>query len=100
MKVIIIFSLCHSEGDGGAYNFTTVGVEGGSVTTATLAGLRPHARYTVVLQAFNSRGAGPASPPALGTTLQDSEYTGLTFPTSSRQTHSTLSQTHLSPLLP
>ncbi|XP_071517586.1 cell adhesion molecule Dscam2-like isoform X2 [Panulirus ornatus] len=60
-----------SEGEGGAYNFTTVGVDGAGVTTATLAGLRPHARYTVVLQAFNSRGAGPASPPALGTTLED-----------------------------
>ncbi|XP_071517137.1 cell adhesion molecule Dscam2-like [Panulirus ornatus] len=61
----------YSEGEAGAYNFTTVGVDGAGVTTATLAGLRPHARYTVVLQAFNSRGAGPASPPALGTTLED-----------------------------
>ncbi|XP_063589130.1 cell adhesion molecule Dscam2-like [Penaeus indicus] len=60
-----------SESEGGAYNFTTVGVDGAGVTTATLAGLRPHARYSVVLQAFNSRGAGPASPPALGTTLED-----------------------------
>nr|XP_027230100.1 Down syndrome cell adhesion molecule-like protein Dscam2 [Penaeus vannamei] len=60
-----------SESEGGAYNFTTVGVDSVGVTTATLAGLRPHARYSVVLQAFNSRGAGPASPPALGTTLED-----------------------------
>lgn len=63
-----------SESEGGAYNFTTVGVDGAGVTTATLAGLRPHARYSVVLQAFNSRGAGPASPPALGTTLEDSKF--------------------------
>ncbi|XP_069167807.1 cell adhesion molecule Dscam2 isoform X2 [Procambarus clarkii] len=60
-----------SEGEGGAYNFTTVGVDGVGVTSATLAGLRPHARYAVVLQAFNSKGAGPASPPALATTLED-----------------------------
>ncbi|KAK4287145.1 hypothetical protein Pmani_039780, partial [Petrolisthes manimaculis] len=66
-----------SEGEAGGYNFTTLGVEGTGVgvavgvTSATLSGLRPHARYSVVLQAFNSRGAGPASPPALATTLQD-----------------------------
>ncbi|XP_069947115.1 cell adhesion molecule Dscam2 isoform X1 [Cherax quadricarinatus] len=60
-----------SEGEGGAYNFTTVGVDGVGVTSATLGGLRPHARYAVVLQAFNSKGAGPASPPALATTLED-----------------------------
>ncbi|XP_066948108.1 cell adhesion molecule Dscam2-like isoform X4 [Macrobrachium rosenbergii] len=60
-----------SESEGGAYNFTTVGVDGAGATTATLAGLRPHAHYSVVLQAFNSRGAGPTSPPAIATTLED-----------------------------
>ncbi|KAK7082481.1 hypothetical protein SK128_000210 [Halocaridina rubra] len=64
-----LFSI--SESEGGAYNFTTVGVDGAGVTTATLAGLRPHAHYSVVLQAFNSRGAGPMSPPAKATTLED-----------------------------
>ncbi|XP_050729970.1 cell adhesion molecule Dscam2-like isoform X1 [Eriocheir sinensis] len=60
-----------SEGETGAYNFTTVGVDGAGVTTASLSGLRPHASYSVVLQAFNSRGAGPGSPPALATTMED-----------------------------
>ncbi|XP_045105879.1 Down syndrome cell adhesion molecule-like protein Dscam2 isoform X1 [Portunus trituberculatus] len=60
-----------SEGEAGAYNFTTVGGDGAGGTTATLSGLRPHASYSVVLQAFNSRGAGPGSPPTHATTLQD-----------------------------
>lgn len=65
--------LHHSEGEAGAYNFTTVGVDGAGVTTASLSGLRPYASYSVVLQAFNSRGAGPGSPPTLATTMEDSE---------------------------
>ncbi|XP_071541356.1 cell adhesion molecule Dscam2-like [Panulirus ornatus] len=60
-----------SEGESGAYNFTTVGVDAVGVTRATLAGLRPYAQYSVVLQAFNSRGAGPASPQTSATTHQD-----------------------------
>ena len=58
---------------GGPYNFTTVGVDGGGATQATLTGLRPFTPYAIVLQAFNSQGAGPSSPPVLGTTLQDSK---------------------------
>lgn len=58
----------------GAYNFTTVGVEGLGVTSATLTALRPFTNYSVVLQAFNSRGAGPSSPPEVAATLEDSEY--------------------------
>ena len=58
---------------GGAYNFTTVGVDGGGPTQATLTGLKAYSPYAIVLQAFNSRGAGPTSPPVLGTTLQDSK---------------------------
>ena len=57
----------------GAYNFTTVGVEGLGVTSATLTSLRAYTKYSVVVQAFNSRGAGPSSPPATLRTLEDSK---------------------------
>ncbi|CAL4091057.1 unnamed protein product, partial [Meganyctiphanes norvegica] len=50
---------------------TTVGVDGSGVTSATLAGLRAYTRYAVVLQAFNSVGAGPTSHPVFKETLQD-----------------------------
>ena len=59
--------------DFGAYNFTTIGVEGLGVTSASLTSLRPYSKYSVVIQAFNSRGAGPSSPPAYATTLEDSK---------------------------
>ena len=59
---------------GGAYNFTTLGVDGGILTQATLQGLRPYSSYSIVLQAFNSRGAGPLSPPTIGVTLEDSKW--------------------------
>ena len=59
---------------GGAYNFTTVGGDGGTLTQFTLAGLTPYTDYVVVLQAFNSRGAGPTSTPTVATTLEDSKY--------------------------
>ena len=49
-------------------------MEGSGVTQATLNGLRPYTHYAIVLQAFNSRGAGPTSNPTIGTTLEDSEY--------------------------
>ena len=44
------------------------------MTQATLSGLRPFSRYAIVLQAFNSRGAGPTSPPSVGSTLEDSKF--------------------------
>ncbi|XP_050724052.1 cell adhesion molecule Dscam2-like [Eriocheir sinensis] len=54
------------------YNFTRVGGVGSlGVTSARVPGLKPHTRYSVVLRAFNSKGAGPTSPPALATTLED-----------------------------
>ena len=62
----------HNTGSG-AYNFTTVGVDG-EVTHTTVENLTPYTRYAIVLQAFNSRGAGPSSPPVFAITLQDSEY--------------------------
>lgn len=37
----------------------------------TLSGLQKHAAYAVVVQAYNSRGAGPASPPTTATTMED-----------------------------
>ena len=64
---------------GGAYNFTTVGVDGGGPTQATLTGLRPFSKYAIVLQAFNSRGAGPSSPPTLGMTLEDSKFYSIIY---------------------
>lgn len=39
----------------------------------TLSGLQKHAAYAVVVQAYNSRGAGPASPPTTATTMEDGE---------------------------
>ena len=48
-----------------------MGVDGGGVTQATIGNLIPYTRYTIVLQAFNSRGAGPTSPPIVAITSQD-----------------------------
>ncbi|KAK3858057.1 hypothetical protein Pcinc_035719, partial [Petrolisthes cinctipes] len=61
------------EDEDSAYNFSkVVSVEGAvSLASARVSGLRPHSRYSIVLRAFNSKGAGPSSPPALATTLQD-----------------------------
>ena len=60
-------------GDGGDYNFTTVGVDGAGGTQTILTGLSPFTKYGVVLQAFNSCGRGPSSPITYATTLEDSE---------------------------
>ncbi|XP_050715582.1 cell adhesion molecule Dscam2-like isoform X3 [Eriocheir sinensis] len=61
------------------YNFTTVesseggrgGVESEGVWTVSVEGLQPHTDYHVVVQAFNTEGAGPLSPPAAVTTRED-----------------------------
>ena len=63
------------------YNFTTVessesarsGVESEGVWTVSLDDLEPHTDYQVVVQAFNTEGAGPLSPPAAVTTREDGE---------------------------
>ena len=52
------FLLCYQVGS--AY--------GGSLT---LTGLQQYTRYEVVVKAFNNRGDGPPSPPAIATTLED-----------------------------
>lgn len=38
---------------------------------ALIDNLRKYARYAVIVQAFNAKGTGPPSHPAIGTTLQD-----------------------------
>ncbi|XP_071519102.1 LOW QUALITY PROTEIN: cell adhesion molecule Dscam2-like [Panulirus ornatus] len=61
------------------YNFTTVensegvrsGPEGEGVWTVNVEALEPHKDYHVVVQAFNTEGAGPLSPPAAVTTRED-----------------------------
>ncbi|XP_063888647.1 cell adhesion molecule Dscam2-like [Scylla paramamosain] len=60
----------HSDGENGAYNFTSVGGVGGT-GSSRVGGLRPHNRYVVVVRALNSKGPGPLSPPAHTATLQD-----------------------------
>ena len=39
----------------------------------TLTGLLPNTRYAMVVQAYNSKGAGPSSPAVTIQTLEDSE---------------------------
>lgn len=52
--------------DGGQYEFSTVD----SVEEFRLKNLKPFTSYEVVVQAFNSIGAGPFSQPTVGTTLE------------------------------
>ncbi|XP_037802685.1 Down syndrome cell adhesion molecule-like protein Dscam2 [Penaeus monodon] len=61
------------------YNFTTVesseggrsGPEGEGTWSVTVSSLDPHTDYHVVVQAYNTEGAGPLSPPATVTTRED-----------------------------
>ena len=55
------------------YNFTTVGaIEGTNSHTSTVVNeLQPYTKYDIILQAFNSKGTGPASDPVIGKTRQD-----------------------------
>lgn len=63
------------------YNFTTVesseggrsGPEGEGTWSVTVSSLDPHTDYHVVVQAYNTEGAGPLSPPATVTTREDGE---------------------------
>ena len=57
----------------GDYNFTTIGVDGSSITKAVMTALRPYTTYYIVIQAFNSAGSSPLSSPVSATTLEDSE---------------------------
>lgn len=61
-----------ASGPGGAsYTVRTVEGAGSARARTTLSGLQKHAAYAVVVQAYNSRGAGPASPPTTSTTMED-----------------------------
>ncbi|XP_037873453.1 cell adhesion molecule Dscam2 isoform X2 [Bombyx mori] len=61
-----------ASGPGGAsYTVRTVEGAGTARSRTTLSGLQKHAAYAVVVQAYNSRGAGPASPPTTATTMED-----------------------------
>lgn len=55
-----------------AKTISSVLVDGALETT--LEGLRPHTRYVLVLQAYNSRGPGPSSPTVTAITAEDSEW--------------------------
>ena len=61
-----------SESSPSQYNFTTV--SDGGPTGLTVDNLSPYTRYEAVVQAFNSKGAGPYSQRATVTTLQGSRY--------------------------
>ncbi|XP_026321143.1 Down syndrome cell adhesion molecule-like protein Dscam2 isoform X3 [Hyposmocoma kahamanoa] len=65
-------SVLSASGPGGA-SYTVRTVEGAGTARArtTLSGLQKHTAYAVVVQAYNSRGAGPASPPTTATTMED-----------------------------
>ncbi|XP_063366960.1 cell adhesion molecule Dscam2 [Cydia amplana] len=65
-------TILSASGPGGA-SYTVRTVEGAGTARArtTLSGLQKHAAYAVVVQAYNSRGAGPASPPTTATTMED-----------------------------
>ncbi|XP_063830982.1 cell adhesion molecule Dscam2 [Ostrinia nubilalis] len=65
-------TILSASGPGGA-SYTVRTVEGAGTARArtTLSGLQKHAAYAIVVQAYNSRGAGPASPPTTATTMED-----------------------------
>jgi hypothetical protein len=58
--------------DEGPYNFTRIGA--GMVNgEVRLSGLEKFAKYSVTVQAFNSRGDGPTSDAVIVQTLEDGE---------------------------
>ncbi|CAH4030501.1 unnamed protein product [Pieris brassicae] len=65
-------TILSASGPGGAsYTVRTVEGTGSARARTTLSGLQKHTPYAVVVQAYNSRGAGPASPPTTATTMED-----------------------------
>lgn len=55
-----------------SYNYTKVGIPGGEgVSDFRLIGLEKYTQYSVTVQAFNSKGDGPASDPVMAHTLED-----------------------------
>ena len=59
---------------GRSYNFTTIKIDGGGVSQDIIGELIPYTRYAIIMQAFNSRGAGPTSPKVFAETMQDSQF--------------------------
>ncbi|XP_006825869.1 cell adhesion molecule DSCAM-like [Saccoglossus kowalevskii] len=53
------------------YLYSTVNVETRNIETYTLRKLKKFTKYSIVIQSFNNRGAGPASPPQVILTLED-----------------------------
>ncbi|XP_041984481.1 Down syndrome cell adhesion molecule-like protein Dscam2 isoform X2 [Aricia agestis] len=65
-------TILSASGPGGtSYTVRTVEGAGTARARTALSGLQKHAAYAVVVQAYNSRGAGPASPPTTATTMED-----------------------------
>lgn len=58
--------------DEGPYNFTRIGA-GMVDSEVRLSGLEKFTKYSVIVQAFNSRGDGPSSDPVIVQTLEDGE---------------------------
>lgn len=55
-----------------SYNYTKVGIPGGEgVSDFRLIGLEKYTQYSVTVQAFNSKGDGPASDIVMAHTLED-----------------------------
>ncbi|XP_068242659.1 cell adhesion molecule Dscam2-like [Palaemon carinicauda] len=50
---------------------TSVGLDTDKLWVVRVGGLQPHTKYQVVIQAFNSEGSGPLSPPVAVTTRED-----------------------------
>jgi Down syndrome cell adhesion protein len=57
----------------GSYSFKTVEASSGS--RVVLTNLAKYTMYNIVVQAFNSRGAGPASDPVTARTMEDGTNT-------------------------
>lgn len=57
-----------------SYNFKTVemGPHGGGETI--LVGLERFTSYSIIVQAYNTRGPGPSSHPVTASTMEDGKY--------------------------
>lgn len=56
------------------YNFRAINISTSVVQHCIISGLTPLTDYSFIVQAFNGRGAGPPSEPALVRTLEFGEY--------------------------
>lgn len=62
-----------------SYNFKTVEMGPHSGGETILIGLERYSAYYIIVQAYNSRGPGPASHPVTATTMEDGLYLLLNF---------------------